>query len=80
MSLTAKRALAATFVGLLSAIAAAFVYAVIYAIVSLYLSGHSMTPVWFDAVANVLLFGVAGGVGVGAGTVAWRASRPCDAR
>jgi hypothetical protein len=71
-----KRLAGAILVGLASGVGAAFVYVIPYAIVSLYLSGHSMTPAWFDAAAEALLFVVAGGVAVGAGAVNWRASRP----
>jgi hypothetical protein len=52
----------------------ALLYVIPYAIAELYLTGHSMKPPWFDLVAEVLLFVVAGGAALGVGLVVWRAT------
>jgi hypothetical protein len=76
MAFTLKRLAGALVVGGATGFATALAYAVVYAIVGLYLSGHSMTPAWFEPLADILLFVVAGSAAIGTGVVVWRASRP----
>jgi hypothetical protein len=70
---TARRLATAALVGGACGLAAAFVFVIVYAITNLYLSGHSIKPSWFDAVAGVMLFVVAAGTALGMGVIAWRA-------
>ena len=73
---TVKRLATSLMLGVAVGVATAFVFVIVYAIVDLYLSGHSMKPLWFDTAADVLLPLLFGGTALAAGVGAWRAGRP----
>jgi hypothetical protein len=71
-----QRGVVAVAAALAAGVATAFVFVLVYAILNLYLSGHSIKPSWFDAVADVLLPLAAGGGSLATGAIVWRSNRP----